>query len=1305
MLFLTRWVMLIFCLFTFSSLQAQTPSMYKGGGTASNTIPLNTATVLKAQNIYLPGDLVGAASGSISRIFLRSPMVSTNVTLANFTIKIGQTTATNYSGNGLTFFTGLTTVYTSASQTITTSSTAGNWFYIDLATTYAYDVSKTLIVELSFTAKTSGGISLYSTVASTAPNNKRLHANSVSATNGFATNVWTDMGFGFISPSCIIPTDQATALNLSTPSFSTVTGSFTAASSNPSGYLVVQYPFGATVTPPSDGNVYTVGSTLGLGTIVGNGSATNFTKNGLTQATMFSYYVYAYNSNCIGGPKYNTNSPLTGNTTTLSCTPTNQATSLILTPTSAASMSGSFTVALGNPHGYLVVQYPNGAVETPPTDGTSYALSASIGLGTVVSVGSATSFTKNGLTGGTSYDYYVYAYNSTGCVPGPLYKINNPLIGNATTLSCTPAYQASNLVLTPMTTSTISGTFNGAIGNPHGYLVVQYPSGATETPPVNGTSYTLSASLGLGTIVSVGTATSFTKNGLSGGTTYDYYVYAYNSTGCIPGPIYKSNNPLIGNATTLSCTPSYQATNLVLTPLTTSPTISGTFNGATGNPEGYLVVQYPSGAAVTPPVNGTTYVTSSNLGLGIVVSSGNSGNFSVTGLTANTSYDFYVYSFNSSGCSSGPIYNTVNPAFGNATTLSCYGSINLSLTSFPSSICSGQEVIVQATGADSYVWQPSGSTLDFVSDFPSTTTTYTVTGTSIINGCTFTQTKTHTVNVTQTPVFYVSRIGSICPGGQSTLIALGGSYNYAWQPSVGILSTYNDSLFVTLNSTTTFTINAYNGACTYSDIYTAYVEDPVTINASATTTGYCNNPVTLTGGGMSSYMWQPGGATTASISVSPSATTTYTVTGTSSLNCVTTKTKLVTVPPPIQTTATSTSVCVGGTTNLSATNVSSDTGAFTSNIPFNIPAYGYVSQQLTVSGLPTNGAQLKSVVLNNLYHAAVEDIIVSLTSPSGQSYGLIGFNSSGTFNANITLQDGFPPLPSFGYPTGTYGPLNPLSNYTGNMNGNWTININDTWWPNSGSLDSWQLIFEYPNIQWTSSTTPVNTPNLLTTTASVPSTTTYTATVTDAFGCTATNTVTVNVTPCPVACTVNLLLQGYYLSGLAMQPVLMNQGRGSSSAITDTVEVNLYHPSTHALVATSRVPVATNGTISPSFNVLYGNYYISVKHRNSIEVWSAAPIYLSATQTNYIFYNQASSAYGSNQVEVAPGKWALYSGDLNQDGFIDSFDYPTLDADIYNGISAAYVATDLNGDGFVDSFDYPIFDANSSIGVSTIAPW
>ena len=320
-------------------------------------------------------------------------------------------------------------------------------------------------------------------------------------------------------------------------------------------------------------------------------------------------------------------------------------------------------------------------------------------------------------------------------------------------------------------------------------------------------------------------------------------------------------------------------------------------------------------------------------------------------------------------------------------------------------------------------------------------------------------------------------------------------------------------------------------------------------------------------------------------------------------------------------------------------------------------------------------------------------------------YYLMIYNGSGYMYADLTFIDGYPAMPYYSIPTGTYSPVHPLGNFTGNMNGNWLLEIQDVWFPNSGSLGSWELHFEYPDIQWTSSTTPVNSPDRVTTTATVPSTTTYTATVTDAYGCSSTKSVTVNVAPCPVACSVNILLQGYYLSGLNMQPVLINQGRGSNSAITDSVEVNLYHPTTHALIATSRVPMSTNGSITPSFNVVYGNYYISVKHRNSIEVWSANPVHLSATNMNYIFYNQASSAFGSNQVEVAPGKWALYTGDINQDGYIDNFDYPALDADIYNGISGEYVASDLNGDGFVDIFDYPIFDTNSAIGVSTVAPW
>ncbi|MEI2724404.1 MAG: hypothetical protein V9H26_12990 [Verrucomicrobiota bacterium] len=50
---------------------------------------------------------------------------------------------------------------------------------------------------------------------------------------------------------------------------------------------------------------------------------------------------------------------------------------------------------------------------------------------------------------------------------------------------------------------------------------------------------------------------------------------------------------------------------------------------------------------------------------------------------------------------------------------------------------------------------------------------------------------------------------------------------------------------------------------------------------------------------------------------------------------------------------------------------------------------------------------------------------------------------------------------------------------------------------------------------------------------------------------------------------------------------------------------------------------------------------------------------------------------GANQKEVEPGVFALFTGDINQDGFIDGFDYPDLDSDSQNNLSGVYVASQL----------------------------
>jgi hypothetical protein len=82
---------------------------------------------------------------------------------------------------------------------------------------------------------------------------------------------------------------------------------------------------------------------------------------------------------------------------------------------------------------------------------------------------------------------------------------------------------------------------------------------------------------------------------------------------------------------------------------------------------------------------------------------------------------------------------------------------------------------------------------------------------------------------------------------------------------------------------------------------------------------------------------------------------------------------------------------------------------------------------------------------------------------------------------------------------------------------------------------------------------------------------------------------------------------------------------------------------------------------------------------------------------------QTNNAYGDNQVEVESGIFAIYSGDLNQDGFIDLLDQIQEDNDLFDGISGYHV-TDLNGDGFIDLLDQIILDNNLSIGIGAVSP-
>ncbi len=144
----------------------------------------------------------------------------------------------------------------------------------------------------------------------------------------------------------------------------------------------------------------------------------------------------------------------------------------------------------------------------------------------------------------------VFAWTNDGSAgtnpPGSIDEIS--LISS---VPAAPIDQATALSLTTVSTSQIDVSFTPALSSPSGYLVVRYPSGAATTNPVDGTAYAVGGSLGLGTVVSVGTATSFSSTGLSGNTTYDYYVYDYALL--CPSIVYNTTAPLTGSATTFPC--------------------------------------------------------------------------------------------------------------------------------------------------------------------------------------------------------------------------------------------------------------------------------------------------------------------------------------------------------------------------------------------------------------------------------------------------------------------------------------------------------------------------------------------------------------------------------------------------------------------------------------------------------------------------------------------------------------------------------------------------------------------------------
>ena len=247
---------------------------------------------------------------------------------------------------------------------------------------------------------------------------------------------------------------------------------------------------------------------------------------------------------------------------------------------------------------------------------------------------------------------------------------------------------------------------------------------------------------------------------------------------------------------------------------------------------------------------------------------------------------------------------TVPMNFFGSATVSCNSVSTITVNS--TTICSGQSVTLTASGSGNYVWSPGGLTGPSITVSPTTTTTYTVTGsTTGPNGGSISAAGSGTVTVLPVGsaqcgcIVNASNNGPVCPNQSFTLsssnlvgatfgwslngnpVGVGQSLTGQTQASPGnyiYTLTAQDAAGHICSSTTTVVVHALPTVLAGNDVAVCF-----------------NTPITLTASGANTYTWSP--SIQNGVSFTPISSGVYTVTGTDANGCQNTDNLTVTISP------------------------------------------------------------------------------------------------------------------------------------------------------------------------------------------------------------------------------------------------------------------------------------------------------------------------------------------------------------------------------------------------------------------------
>ncbi len=483
------------------------------------------------------------------------------------------------------------------------------------------------------------------------------------------------------------------------------------------------------------------------GVSVGTSTAASYTATGLTNGTSYSFTVVAYRDNSIGS------TPSIAVTGIPVAAAPGQPTSLVAT---AADSRISLTWSA-------------------PAGATSYRIFRD---GASLATTTSANYTDTTAVNAVSYSYYVVAYKS-----------NSPASAASSTVTATPIATAPSRPT----------TFRATAGDGQVSL--------TWTAPATATAYGIYRG---GTLIGTSTTASYTDTNATNGTTYTYYVVAYN----------------------LNSAPSTQSTSATATPTAVAPAAPAAVVASAG--DGQVILSWTASA------NADAYKVYRN-GTLITASSITTTTYTDSGLTNGTTYTYYVVAFKQNSAAS---------------------SASGSVTATPQAATAGTPTGLAAAPADGQValtWNTSAGATSYqilrnsVQVGTSTAASYTDTG--LTNGTSYSYTvkaviggaaTTASVAVSATPV-------AAAPTAPTGLNATVGSsqIGLSWTAPAGAdkYSVYRNGTLLTTVTTASYTDTGLTNGVTYSYYVVAFKQNSVGSTASATITAtpVAAKPATPTG--------------------------------------------------------------------------------------------------------------------------------------------------------------------------------------------------------------------------------------------------------------------------------------------------------------------------------------------------------------------------------------------------------------------------------------------------------------------------